>query len=130
MKNNLVDALRLVLPYAVQTAASARHHARASASRWPEGQGAEYAARLAAEAEAATHAVTAARLALADVESATKAKRKGKATDIAWVSGLGAPYTLHVAKVPATAEFQHLDATLFMNFRAAQSIANAIRAHV
>lgn len=128
MKNATTKALRLLLPLAEAQAEVIRHKAQQAAGM---GRGmAEYATEQANAAEAATHAVTAARLALADVESATKAKRKGKATDIAWVSGLGAPYTLHVAKVPATTEFQHLDATLFMNFRAAQSIANAIRAHV
>ena len=66
----LIDAMRAILPYAVERADELRARAGDAAQRWPAGAGAEYAAQLATRAEAATHAVTDARLALQDAEAA------------------------------------------------------------
>ena len=54
-----------------------------------------------------------------------------RATGFAWVSGNKTQsYTLHVTRVASTRAFRALDGTPFDNFRAAQHIANAIRAFV
>jgi len=49
----------------------------------------------------------------------------------AWVSApQPGQYVLHVAREEATRNFHCLDSLQFDNFKAAQSIANAIRAHI
>lgn len=50
--------------------------------------------------------------------------------NVAWVSGIGGAYVLHVVEAPVTREFHHLNSIPFTDYRAAQAIANAIKAHV
>ena len=112
----LIEAMRAILPYAVERADELRARAGDAAQRWPAGAGAEYAAQLATRAEAATHAITAARIALQDADAAALDVREEYRYAVTfpdlWAPGDRLYGRAHVVHVMADCEAQAEDRAL------------------